>query len=717
MAVSANRRPTGPPGSASRRRQRRVLVIVGLAAVAVVGAALLGWRFARESSPVTGPILLVSIDPLRADRLAAYGGRGPATPHLTQLAGDGVVFTRATTHSASSLPAHLSLLTGQLPFEHGVRDDVGFRLADDVETLAARLASRGFTTGGAVSTARLDPRTGAERGFSHYDAERPRPAAAPLSAPDPLERDSAATARAAVAWLDAQDSPRLFYLLQLNGVTSPPSTPPATGNTRGLGDSEAMAVGAADAALGSVLDSLRRKGWYDDALVMVTSAHGGSPEGDGDPGRGYTLDDPVRRVALVVKMPGEPEARQVATPLQHVDIAPTVLDLVRAPGDSRLRGRSFRGLLEGDDEGPPERPAYAEAMAGSLRFGWAALIEPADAAVGPATRAATPSVVSDAERDALARLGEVAPTLLPLAGPSGGARPDPRTMGPVLDDYRRAARHDADRAFAAAIAGYREVVAATPSDANAWFRIGLAAGRLGRADETIAAFDRVEALRPGRGDGLLAAARFEAESGAYDAAAARLAGWLDTADADTPAEARAAAHGLLADIAATRARPAEARAQAALAETALPGMPFGAFVEARLWHDAGEYAKALAAFDEVATALDERTSGFDGLDWYRGDTLVRLARSDDARDAFERAIAAAPFDVRAYVSLTTLQHAQGRHDDAVATVDRLLIAVPTPAGWTAAARLWTAIGERELAASVRASIRERFKGEPGLRPR
>jgi len=717
MSVSANRRPTGPPGSASRRRQRRVLVILGLVAVAVVGAALLGWRFARESSPVTGPILLVSIDPLRADRLGVYGGGGPATPHLDQLAGDGVVFTRASTHAASSLPAHLSLLTGQLPFEHGVRDDVGFRLADDVETLAARLASRGFATGGAVSTVRLDPRTGADRGFSHYDAERPRPAAAPLSAADPLERDSPATARAAVAWLDAQDSPRLFYLLQLNGVPTPPAAPPGADSGRGLGNSEAMAVGAADAALGSVLDSLRRKGWYDDALVMVTSAHGGSPDGGGDPGRGYTLADPVRRVPFVVKMPGDPEARQVATPLQHIDIAPTVLDLVRAPGDSRLRGRSFRGLLEGDDDGPAERPAYAEAMAGSLRFGWAALIEPADSAGGAATRAATPSIVSDAERDALARLGEIAPTLLPLAGPAGDARPDPRTMGPVLANYRQAARHDADRAFAAAIAGYRAVVAATPSDANAWFRIGLAAGRLGRADEMIAAFDRVDLLRPGRGDGVLAAARFEAQSGADEAAAARLTAWLDTADANTPAEARAAAHGLLADIAATRSRPAEARAQAALAEKALPGVPYATLVDARLLHDAGEYAKALAAFDEVATALDGRTSGFDGLDWHRGNTLVRLARPDDARDAFERAIAAAPFDVHAYVSLATLHHAQGRHDDAVATVDRLLVAVPTPAGWTAAARLWTAIGERELAASVRASIGERFRGEPGLRQR
>jgi hypothetical protein len=152
MSDRANRRPDGPPVSASGRRHRRVRVIVGLFVVAVVAAALVGWQFARESTPVSGPILLVSIDPLRVDRLGVYGGHGPATPHLDQLADDAIVFTHGYAHSASSLPAHLSLLTGQLPFEHGVRDDVGFQLDAGAETLASRLASRGPASTAAFRT-------------------------------------------------------------------------------------------------------------------------------------------------------------------------------------------------------------------------------------------------------------------------------------------------------------------------------------------------------------------------------------------------------------------------------------------------------------------------------------------------------------------------------------------------------------------------------------
>ena len=489
MSPSATRRPDGPPVPASGARRTRVLVIVGVFAVAVVASALIGWRFARESTPVTGPILLISIDPLRADRLSFYGGH-TATPNLDRLAAGGTVFTRAYAHAAASLPAHTSLLTGQLPFDHGVRDDVGFRLADDAQTLASRLGNRGFDTAAAVSTFLLRAETGLGAGFAHYDADRPAPPTESLV--PPVERDSAATARAATEWLDAQDSARFFYALQLNGTPGPADA----GDTRPVTeDADAVAIGAADAAVGAVLDTLRRKGWYDEALVVVTSTYGGPADATGDAWRDYSLDAAGLQVPLVVKMPGTAEPLRVDTPLQHIDLTPTVLDLVRAPGSSSLRGRSFRGLLEGDDDGPAEVPHYAEAMSGALRFGWAELVEPADGTFRSSVTTTVPAVASEADRDALARLGEVAPTLLPMSDGTAD-RPDPRTMSAVLLAYTAAARYDATRDFALAMAAYRRVVAASPGDANAWYRIGLAAARLGRVDEALGAFDQVQRPAP-----------------------------------------------------------------------------------------------------------------------------------------------------------------------------------------------------------------------------
>ena len=701
MSVSANRRPDGPPGSAARRR-RRAQVIVALVAVAVAASALVGWRFARESTPVSGPILLISLDPLRADGLSFYGGTS-RTPHLERLAAGATVFTRAYAHAAASLPAHASLLTGQLPFDHGVRDNIGFTLAANTRTLAARLSDRGFETAAAVSTFLLRRETGLDAGFAHYD-DAERASSGPDAIAPPVERDSPATARAAVEWLDAQDSARFFYALQL--VVAPAAVMPVANAST---PSAPEQVEAADAAIGAVLDALRRKGWYDDALVIVTSTYGGPPDGADDPGRGFTLDAPVMQVPLVVKMPGAAEARRVDAPLQHIDLVPTLLDLVRAPGASNLRGRSFRGVLEASGGSPAEAPPYAEAMAGALRFGWAEIAEPAGT-FRSSPGAVVPETATDAEREALALLGEVAPTLVPTANPAQFDRRDPRAMGHALALYRRAARLDAGREFAAAVAAYRQVVEVLAGDANAWYRLGLNAARLGRTQEALAAFERVTAIRPGHGEGTLAGARVEVDAARFDAAETRLTTALEASPA-LPAAARASAHGMLAAVAASRKRPAEARAQAAQAEQAAGDVPYVAFLEGRLLHDSDDNAAALEAFDQVVATLGDRPSPFDGLSWYRGDSLARLDRHPEAVEAFERAIAEAPFDLRAYTSLATLQHAMNRDEAAVATVERLVRAVPTPAGYATAVRLFALIGERSRSVELRAESRVRFAGE------
>src|SRR6266550_8561787 len=100
---------------AARKRWQATLIIT-LFLLAVAGAAFTGWRFARESPPHQGPIVLISVDGLRADRLPAYGGRPGATPAIDAIAADGIVFERAYSHSPQTLPAHEELLSGQLRF-------------------------------------------------------------------------------------------------------------------------------------------------------------------------------------------------------------------------------------------------------------------------------------------------------------------------------------------------------------------------------------------------------------------------------------------------------------------------------------------------------------------------------------------------------------------------------------------------------------------------
>src|SRR5438093_9110994 len=129
-------------------RPVRFTVIVFFAALGTGLAAVGGWRYARASAPVSGPIIVVSIDTLHADHLPVYGYKKVKTPAIDALAADGVVFERAYSHAPQTLPAHAAILSGLLPFETGVRDNIGFTVKAGERLLPKMLRDRGYATAG-----------------------------------------------------------------------------------------------------------------------------------------------------------------------------------------------------------------------------------------------------------------------------------------------------------------------------------------------------------------------------------------------------------------------------------------------------------------------------------------------------------------------------------------------------------------------------------------
>ena len=124
---------------------RRVIPVVIVLVIAAAGWA--GWRKASGPATHDGPIVLISIDTLRADHLPAYGYTQVSTPAIDALAADGVVFESAWAHSPQTFPSHASILTGRLPFEHGVRDNLGgFTLKPGEATLAEERRTGGFVS-------------------------------------------------------------------------------------------------------------------------------------------------------------------------------------------------------------------------------------------------------------------------------------------------------------------------------------------------------------------------------------------------------------------------------------------------------------------------------------------------------------------------------------------------------------------------------------------
>src|SRR5688572_5993343 len=96
------------------------------------------------------PIILISVDTLRSDHVPMYGYRGVATPGFDALRQDSILFERAYSHCPMTLPSHLSMFTGLLPTEHGVRNNIGYQFdAAKFRTVAEVLRERGYRTGAA----------------------------------------------------------------------------------------------------------------------------------------------------------------------------------------------------------------------------------------------------------------------------------------------------------------------------------------------------------------------------------------------------------------------------------------------------------------------------------------------------------------------------------------------------------------------------------------
>src|SRR5688572_32936742 len=142
---------------------RRTLILLSVALGTALSAAG-GWRYARASAPVSGPIIIISIDTLRADRLPVYGYQNVKTPAIDLLAANGVVFERAYSHAPQTLPAHTALLAGRLPFETGVRDDEGGPARPDEGLLPQLLREPGSPRAPGVPGSRLQKATGCTQG-------------------------------------------------------------------------------------------------------------------------------------------------------------------------------------------------------------------------------------------------------------------------------------------------------------------------------------------------------------------------------------------------------------------------------------------------------------------------------------------------------------------------------------------------------------------------
>jgi tetratricopeptide (TPR) repeat protein len=684
---------------------------------------------------VGGPIILISIDTLRADRLPLYGYRNGRTPRIDKFAREAVVFEHAYAHAPQTLPSHASILTGQLPFEHGVRDNIGFTIPSSARMLQHDLRDAGYATAGVVSAFVLRQQTGIASGFDFFNSQLP-PAAADRSLGQ-VQRDGMDSLAVVKRWLDGHTDPRFFLFFHIYEPHKP-YAPPARWATVPSGDPYDGEVSYSDEIVGALLDDLERRKLYYNATIVLLADHG---EGLGDhveQEHGLFLYDETIRVPLVIKLPESAHGgRRVGLPVQHIDLRPT-LDEIAGARVSGLRGRSLLPLLNETGSIRPEG-IYSEAMYSRYHFGWSELLSLTDdryryikapreelydlardprekqniapersqvaVAMGGALRAISgsatihkPSEVSAEDRQRLQALGYIGSQAAADERP-GEQLPDPKDKAQVLEDYRLATELAGRLKLRESEAIFQKLVKEDPNMTDVWAQYGQVLSMLGNTEGALHAYKEILKRNPTDTGSLIAAASALQQLKRYDEAKAH----ADLAVARSPAPA----HEMLARIAIARGDADAARREARLAHQADPTLPMPDYVEGLLAYNAGRYAEAAAAFERAAGQERARTLQLNELEYYLGDSLARLERYAEAEPHFRREIALYPFNARARAGLAMLYRAQGRDQESAAAIDEMLEVSPTPEAYNLAAQLWTMFGEPARAAAVREQAKRR----------
>ena len=347
-------------------------------------------------------LIIYLVDTLRADHLGCYGYARPTSPRIDRFAADAVLFANGRAQSSWTKPAVAAVLTGLYPVAHGAELRAE-RIHESVETLAERLQAAGYETALFTTNGNVSARFGFDQGWDsfrfmtrregrkrkHYaaaemngeifawlaDRERRHPARPlflfvhTLDPHDPYRpREEFRRRFAPGVDVDAACCRRSNELAELTGA---PAVKQAA-DAMALYDAE---IAQNDAAFGDFLDELERRGLAATSAVLLTADHGEEFLDHGGWKHGFTLYEEMLHIPFVLRLPaGRGAGRTIATAVDQVDIAPTLLALAGAGAGPDLPGRDLRALLDEAAERSErsERADRAPALPTRVSFAWLA---------------------------------------------------------------------------------------------------------------------------------------------------------------------------------------------------------------------------------------------------------------------------------------------------------------------------------------------------------
>ncbi len=544
------------------------------------------------------------------------------------------------------------------------------------------------------------------------------------------------------SWLDQAKTDRFFAFLHVYEPHAPYEPPePFRGRFSDPYDGE---VAAADGAVGAFLDELKRRGLYEKSLIVFLSDHG---EGLGDHGEdehGVFLYREAIQVPLLLKLPSSKAGERppfagsrVATPVQLVDVFPTIATAVGVPGFAPAPDTlSLVGLAAGTPA--PERRILAETFFPRIRFGWSELhslvdgkwqyieaprpefydlgADPKEAKnlasekPGPLRamkvelekrRSAfvAPEAVDEEHAKKLASLG-----YLTMTSAATDALPDPKDEIETLQLLKRGLGLAKDGRVPESTEVLKRLLDRNPRIVDAWEAYAQGLVRLGRTDEALAAIRKtVELSPPDRTNYLIAVANLCLQVSRFDEAIRHAD--LAISRGDTGGhEVKARAYLAKGDLAKAES---EARRSIETGDARKRSWLVLASVEA----SRGNFQGALQITDDLKARVGERGLGdLIGFHFLRGNLLGRLNRWPEAEAELLQETRQFPQNLNGWQTLALVYANRGRGPEARRVVDAMVEAVNSPAAYAAAVDLLTKMGDAPGAARVRADAVHRFPG-------
>ncbi|HLU66151.1 MAG TPA: sulfatase [Kofleriaceae bacterium] len=357
----------------------------------------------RAAAPAKNAIVIL-IDTARADGFGPFGGpdRVAKTPSYDELAGKSTVFTSAYNNENWTKPSVATSLSGLYPTTHDTKKD-GSKLPSEIEILPERLKKEGFATAGFVANGYVSEKFGFQQGWDHFTNY--------IRENKPSEAERVYTD--ALAWLKEhqQKSPEQPFFLYIQSIDphvvydvdkeywglyyegtykgrlgptisaedqislgkgQPPGTEDDLKWLRALYWGE---MTYHDHHMGLFVKELESLGVLGDTLLVVTNDHGEELGERGRFGHGHQIHEELTRAPLLMRYDAMfPPGYEVKEVVEHVDLTPTILDVLGREPLAEADGVSFLPLVQGK---PYQRPGYAiieflegrrALRVGSLRF-------------------------------------------------------------------------------------------------------------------------------------------------------------------------------------------------------------------------------------------------------------------------------------------------------------------------------------------------------------